>query len=295
MYSVFIEKRIAGIRQGLNNSDIGVEARRHSERLIRALEEGAFCFRIEPWHDVSLRSAFDVGSIGEMLLHVFGQENTDFNIRWAIGTIYEGGYYRDFDEVIVALALQQAEAQGNFPAAINISPESACDKKFWENLAPVLGNYNPHDVVFELLEEDYNPGEQEVAVLKAARKMGYRFALDDVENNFRDEDRMKAFGECVDFIKIAGEMIEEWELGVPGLASFVEGLRARASNSQFIAEWVSSAAKARFLAEMGFNAVQGRYLPLSRVEFTRRLNRTPTVRMRMAHGGLKYSFASLGA
>lgn len=131
--------------------------------------------------------------------------------------------------------------------------------------------------------------------MKAARKMGYRFALDDVENNARDEKRVAAYGGHVDIIKVCGVMIEEWELGLPGLASFVSHLKKHTANVQFIAEWVSSAAKARLLSELGFHAVQGRYLPSNRKEFSFRFSRTPAKRMHIAHSNLTESFAGLGA
>ncbi len=295
MYSQFVGVRLSALRQTMQSAETGKETRRQVNRLLAALEEGAFCFRMEPWHDVSLRSAFSVGAISEMLLHVIRPETSDVNIRWAISAIYESGMAKELDQIIVASALQQAEAQRGFPVAINISPESACHRDFWKELAPVLANYSPHNLIFELVEEEYIPGEKELAVMAAARKMGYRFALDDVENNPRDEKRIEAFSDYIDFIKICGVMIEEWELGLPGLSSFLSYLKDRAGHAQFIAEWVSSAAKARLLADIGFNAVQGRYLPVNRVDFNRLLVRTPARRMQMAHGGLAQAFTGIGA
>ncbi len=274
MLCEFVGTRVSAIRQGMAHAGIGHDARLHVERLLATIEEGAFCFRVEPWHNVGFNGGADA-CVNEMLLHLLRHDQEKINMCWAISEIYEAGFSKEFDSMIVALVAQQAEAQGAYPVAINVSPESACNRSFWEECGPFLNASAPENFIFELLEEDYIPSSEGRTVLIAAQNLGFRFALDDIENCPRDERRLQCFGDIVDFIKIDGSLVEQWELGVPGLISFMDRLRRRTDGPVFIAEWVSSVAKARFLAEMGFNAVQGRCLPVSREEFLSRFTQTP--------------------
>ncbi len=295
MICEFTKNKISVLRQKMAGTAMGRETARQVQMLIEALEEGAFCFRLEPWHNINIHNRSAAEPISEMLLHILKPDTSGINVRWAISAIYDSGYSVDLDQILAAAAIRQAGIQGSYPAAINISPESACNKRFWEEMASVPGFCNPGNIIFELIEEDFTPGPEGLAALAAARKTGFRFALDDIENNTRDEKRIEVFGDLVDFVKIGGVMIEEWEIGLPGLSGFVGYLRSRVRNTRFIAEWVSSAAKARLLAEIGFDSVQGRYLPVNREEFTCRFSNTPARRLQMVYNNnLSGTFAGVG-
>lgn len=293
MFTNYVGIRVAAIRQRFLEQNFGGTTRSQVDALLGVIDEGAFCFRLEPWHNVNIGDR-TAAPISEMLFHILHPQRDRVNIPWTIASIYEAGCAREFDSIIIALAIQQAEAQQCFPVAINISPVSACDRQFWREVGPVLARHNPKNFIFELIEDDYVPDDDGKAVMTAARRMGYSFALDDMETGDRDESRLESFGDIVDFIKIDGGMVEEWELGLPGLVSFVDHLRKSAGHATFIAEWVTSVAKARHLADIGFNAVQGRCLPLSRREFCLRYAQTAPVRSRtIPSGPLRETFSDV--
>ncbi len=221
MFNEYVGARVQKIRSGIEGADIRKGLLSQVSFFLNAIEEGRFCFRLEQWHQVALHhgEACEI-EIAEMLLHVVGRDHEPQKVFEALQGIYEAGYHKELDSLITALAVQQAEALDQFPVSINIAAQSAGSETFWRELRPVLCGFKPEQFVFELLEHDYEPSEAEIKVMRAMQKMGYRFALDDVGNNDRDIARVKNFGGMVDYIKLCGRMVEQWELGEAGLIGF---------------------------------------------------------------------------
>lgn len=265
MFSEFIQSRIGEIRKGLEKSETTAGDTRQAEKVLDALEQGLFCFRAEAWHDIAHGKAGQ--PVNEMLLHIPDEQSRPADMYKAMHAIYDRGFFRQMDEIIVACVLQQAEALDQFPVSINLSVHSACCKAFWKDIAPLLSRFPRESVVFEILESEYVPTPVEIRTLRALRHMGYRFALDDIAPGLRDMLRLKALGGVVDYIKICGTMIESWELGHAGLISFMGQVRAMCPEAVLVAEWVSSVAYAHHLSKIGFHAVQGRNLPAERERF----------------------------
>ncbi len=63
-----------------------------------------------------------------------------------------------------------------------------------------------------------------------------------------------------------------------------------AGHAVLVAEWVSSVAHARYLAEIGISAVQGRMLPSDREAFVCLYRQTPVL-MIQSNGHLSQAFA----
>ena len=240
---------------------------------LEALEAGHFHFEDEVWHVVENDPEAAPGVFpAELLLRVFDRNGAHIDHVKAIEKINEAGLYEFFNDALVLAAIHQAAHENNFPVSINISSHSVSDPTYLDRLHDLLKRHfdealDPSKITFELLEDTLGEGI-DVPGLMRMKALGYKFAIDDLTHEKRDEQRLKNLGPYVDFVKIDGQTLQKAMKGEADLDDFIDRIRKGAPQARIIIEWVSSEDQAMFLREVfGINAVQGRDLSHDREKF----------------------------
>ena len=123
-------------------------------------------------------------------------------------TSYQLGKHLELDTLTCISGMENAFNQKRLPVSLNISVASALRPDFFEEIdrhVRTLG-LKPDDIIFEILEHDVDP-ETDIDHLWEIKDMDYRFALDDFGIGKEHVNRLRVFGELVDFIKIDGPYI----------------------------------------------------------------------------------------
>lgn len=194
--------------------------------LLDAIENNRLHFEREPLYDiVAALAGHDKAVPGELLLRARDETGAAIAQETPVNAINRNGLYGLFDAAITLSAVKQTIAQNDFPVSINISSRNACDGDALTGLHTLLqahfaGQYKPSDIIFEFLEDDQAEGVADTAV-RQMKKLGYRFAIDDLSHADRDAARLKNLGPYVDFVKIDGHSLEKAKAGEISLGDFI--------------------------------------------------------------------------
>ncbi len=194
-----------------------------------------------------------------------------------IGTItesfYEAGNGVEIDEVLCRNSLDSAPK--DTPFTLNISTASAADPKFFERLEEPLSQFDPKNVIWEILEHRI-ARDTDISHLHDMKDQGYRFWLDDFLINPQSASRLLApehqsridvFAKSglAESIKLDGSIVlaglgyedDSNEYGFDCLDRAVSYIRGELPDINLVAERVQNRGEADRLFSMGFNGVQG--------------------------------------
>lgn len=212
----------------------------------------------------------------ESLARPFGEDGQKFHIAEIAAACYDRGLHEVFDYLTCCVALENAT---DYPVTLNVSVTSIVSPEFCAKVEKKVKDHGltPDDIVFEILEHDVDPNVN-TSHLREMKEKGFRFALDDFAKGQRDTDRLLAFGELVDYIKIDGPLVRA---GL-GDAHNDDGSKLKFKEADFhnvlgkindyyckhgslvapplIAERVRTKDEVKRLFDMGFAGVQGRDL-----------------------------------
>ncbi|PCJ99102.1 MAG: hypothetical protein COA45_06570 [Zetaproteobacteria bacterium] len=170
---------------------------------------------------------------------------------------------KEFDALTCSNALKIAkEIPLPTPITLNISVDAALSEEFWAYMRVKLEQFEPEDIIFEILENDVNRNA-DITHLKEMRALGYRFALDDLSIGADHENRLHAFGDLVNFIKIDGPFVraglgdENTEFTQGQFNETIKHLQSEYPDCTLIAERVHNREEAQYLFDIGFSGVQG--------------------------------------
>ena len=184
-----------------------------------------------------------------------------FRIQEISDQLVAFGHEEALDKISVTNAVIGADDKQHYPLSVNISLKSAMSENFWLDLVELLGNRPPSGIIFEILEHPVQDEKASIAHLIELKKIGYRFALDDIGIGTEHEKRLKLLGGIADFIKIDGRLIREKLSDDPNaLEAFITKLKTECPNAQIVAEHVQNFSDARTLFAMGVDGVQGQNL-----------------------------------
>ena len=175
---------------------------------------------------------------------------------------YKKRLHVDFDLLTCAIGLQHVK---KFPVTLNISVESALTPTFWQQIEEYIAHRAPQDIIFEILEHEVSPSV-DISHLEDLKERGYRFALDDYSVGSGHVNRLLAFGDLVDYVKIDGKLVRaglgdnDTKFTPEDFDSVIAQIRDHAPHTQLVAEFVETREEADRLFEMGFAGVQGRAL-----------------------------------
>ena len=246
--------------------------------LLDAMENGRLHFEREPWYDIiTALSGRDKTVPGELLLRAHDEHGIPLKQEEAVNIINRNGLYAPFDAAIALSAVKQTIAQQDFPVSINISSRHAGDGDALLGLHKLLqghfaGQYTPSQIIFEFLEDD-QAAMVDDAALREMKKLGYRFAIDDLSHGDHDATRLKNLGPYVDFVKIDGHTLEKAKTGLVSFGDFIGRIQRDAPQADILCEWVGSPEEAENLNELypRISMVQGRDLGHDAAEFARKL------------------------
>lgn len=189
---------------------------------------------------------------------------------------YAHGVAEEFDILTSANGLKGAE---NLPVTLNIAVDTVLSSGFWNKMEKRLSPFSPDDLVFEILEHDVDLNS-DISHMYALRDQGYRFALDDFALGESHKNRLKVFGDVIDYIKIDGPIIRAFFDGDSDtnkhddLANILEYIRETHPDIELIAERVRSRQEADQLFDMGFTGVQGRQLRAEDFDYATKVDST---------------------
>lgn len=183
-----------------------------------------------------------------------------FSIAAFSETAYKSGAFVEFDLLTTAAALQQAD---EWPISINISVISALSPEFWYQAKQMTRNVDFEGCMFEILEHDVDP-DTDISLVRDLKDQGYIFALDDFSGGQSHDNRLAAFGDIVEYIKLDGKLVRGKIDGTPDEVDAFDRVIAKitdaAPHAKLIAEHVHDRTEADLLFRMGVHAVQGRDL-----------------------------------
>ena len=179
------------------------------------------------------------------------------------------------DQVLVREELLWAHDMDLMPVTINLSMDSIYSEKFWVGLELPLKLFGAENIIFEILEDPIPEfGKDRIEHLRELHAEGFRFAMDDYHPCLRDEERMEALGEIVDFVKMDGNLVRK---GLSGKSRALdETIEKLSPYYNLVAEWVESVEEADTLFKKNVHSVQGRDLPLDEQRFRIGLDRHRT-------------------
>lgn len=252
------------------NFKLGTSAQ-DAARLVCALESGHFSFAAEPWHNTS---AAVLGSAGqtqyELLLRPYDSMG-GFPPFMGVNALNEAKLNVALDRVLVNAAIGHAQAEyAKDSVAINIAAETTRSAEFWSWIANDIRALHPHldarKITFEITEDSVAEGAL-IDTLRAVKKQGYRFAIDDFTSTAFDNQRLRNLAEITDYVKVSGAVIEAGIKQPSRLKEALRSIRNVVPHAVTVAEWVKTPAMALQLRDIGFDLVQGRELPMTASEF----------------------------
>ncbi|MCK5384465.1 MAG: EAL domain-containing protein [Alphaproteobacteria bacterium] len=191
-----------------------------------------------------------------------------------VNAFYRSGAHNDLDLCTCTTALMNAVQQNKKPISLNISVVSALNPDFFDTMESHIESHNlkPEDVVFEILEHGVNP-KADINHLRALKDKGYRFALDDFGVGQDHKNRLHAFGDIIDYIKIDGPYIRDYlEQEACGIAYpntdknqlfdilvTIDKHFGNTKSISLIAEHVHTDQEIPILDELGFIGYQGEF------------------------------------
>ncbi len=217
-----------------------------------------------------------LGPDGEFIAYeVLARPKDEFGREYSIAKIseelYRKGLHIEFDTLTCANGLEHAE---KFPVTFNIAVKTALSPHFFDDFKQRMleQGLRADDVIFEILEHDVDVKEN-IDHLKALKKEGFRFALDDVAKAGADRHRMQLFGDLIDFIKVDGPLVRAYFEGSFDIKNedskviktytrndfetLIEQAQRRCPSAQIICERVRNSHEAEIFLNRNF-AVQGR-------------------------------------
>jgi EAL domain-containing protein (putative c-di-GMP-specific phosphodiesterase class I) len=269
-----IKALVALLRDALD----GTQGAADAAPLLDAIEQGRQHFEREPWYDVAASLTHRLYSVsGELLLRAHDADGNNVDQQKALKAINDQLLYPLFDRLIALSAIDQTIRANNFPVSINISSRNAADENTLLELHNILqhhfaGQYDPHDIIFEFLEDDPANGTNADALLKMV-SLGYRFAIDDLSHEDHDAARLQNLGRYVNYVKIDGKTLVAAHQNRADLNNFVQRIQSAAPQARILCEWVDSAEAAGLLNEKHplISLVQGRNLGHDAEDFARRV------------------------
>ncbi len=233
------------------------------------LRKGQPSLRLELFHPTNGQKPQEV--IGETL---FLNRMGNVSIFKAAKAIYDRGENAAvlFNSIFTLLAAMESDGC-NYTPTVNIAPCSACSRKFWDLVDPVLDRAGRKNFIFEIVE--YGPGMQPdreaLKIYHKAVEKGCRFALDDISS--AEDVRLKYFGKGVGHIKIDGHVYSRMrdQFNVPEklaeyrqmiLRQFREAAGEGTPDPEFVIEFVNSVEEFPYAARSA-ELAQGCNLPKS--------------------------------
>lgn len=240
------------------------------EDLLKAFESHTFLFEYEAWHGEHEVIAY------EMLIRAYKirptsgqpeyQEEDRVDLKAAVEAADKIGAREALDKILVREELIWAYERGLTPVTINLSMDAVYSEQFWKDLELPLKLFGPQNIIFEILEDPIpENGRFKIDHLRKLRDDGYRFALDDYRPCLRDEERMLALGEIIDYVKLDGDLVKK---GLSGeTRALDETINRLSPYYNIVAEWVENVEQADSLFKKNVHSVQGRDLPLDGQRF----------------------------
>lgn len=251
---ISLKMTLNGLSEAMQN---GAGPAPGAKELVEALAMGRYVFERETWHKLENCEHHKKDRVpGEMLIRAYRPDGTIISPEAPIKSLYSqpGNARYLFDSFIFLAALDQTVKTGSTPVSVNVSSKNVRSESFWRGVSLFFDHFfsrhlTPHDVIFELLEDD-DGHDADLASLAFMRDKGFRFALDDLENTPYGHARLRNLGPHVDFVKIDGKTVTAADRDAAGKANYddlIARIETAAPQASIVAEHVASAAAASTL------------------------------------------------
>ena len=250
--------------------------------LLDSFRAGNVHYEYEPWFEIQpdLHGPPE-RTHGEYLLRARDDKGQPINPEPLVKIINQAGHHTLFDQLIVLTAVDRAIARNELPVSINISSRNASDVNALPALHAILqqhfkGRYEPHQIIFELLEDDVanNPAADTLRFMQ--KDLGYRFAMDDLSDTPQDLTRLRNLGSEMNVIKIDGKLFDRLRKGSitdEYFQHFLSSVQALAPKAKILCEWLDSPEQSAELSKSfpAISLVQGRALDGNNFSFNQRI------------------------